>query len=256
MTVTARAHTNIALIKYWGKSDPQLIIPANSSISMTLDQFYTDASFDFDPQLTTDSFSLDGQEQSGAALQKLSKFMDLVRQRAGRNTFARITSTNHVPTAAGLASSASAYAALALAATRAAGLELSHKDLTRIARRGSGSASRSIDGGYVIWHRGTDDATSFSEPLPVAPDLDLRMLAVVLDHQPKKLSSRSGMANTVATSPYFPAWAKSSEGAAAAMEAALLAGDFDHIGRLAERSAMMMHATNMAAEPPFTYFNP
>lgn len=256
MQVSARAHTNIALIKYWGKADPDLIIPANSSISMTLDQFYTDTSVEFTPDLRADSFSLDGEEQSGPALAKITKFMDLIRSRAGITSKARIQSVNHVPTAAGLASSASAYAALALAATRAAGLKLDHKELSRIARRGSGSASRSVDGGFVIWHRGDSDASSFAEPLPVAPALNLRMLAVVLDHAPKKISSRHGMADMVATSPFFPAWAQSSEQAAGQMQAALLAGDFARIGALAERNALMMHATNMAADPPFTYFSP
>ena len=117
MKKTARAHTNIALVKYWGKADEELIIPMNGSVSLTLDHFYTDTTVEFDPALTEDVFCLDGKQKHDP---KVVKFMNLVRNLAKKETFARIDSINHVPTAAGLASSASAYAALALSATSAA----------------------------------------------------------------------------------------------------------------------------------------
>jgi diphosphomevalonate decarboxylase len=256
LAVTARAHTNIALIKYWGKADTTLMLPANSSVSLTLDKFYTDTTVRFDDKLKQDQFILDNQRADGAATAKITKFLDHVRALAGITTRADVVSTNHVPTAAGLASSASAYAALALAASRAAGLQLSHRELTRLARRGSGSASRSLDGGCVIWHRGVDDATSFAEPVAVNPALQLRMIAVVIDHHQKKVSSRAGMAETVATSPYFTAWAQTAEANSQEMVTALAGDDFDRIGALAERSALMMHATTLSANPPFTYFQP
>ncbi len=251
--VTARAHTNIALIKYWGKADATRMLPANSSVSLTLDQFYTDTTVQFDADLTADTFILDGQQRDAA---KITRFLDHVRTLAGRKQYAHVTSSNHVPTAAGLASSASAFAALALAASRAAGLTLDAPALTRLARLGSGSASRSINGGCVIWHKGTDDATSFAEPVAVHPGLDLRMIAIVLDHAEKKVSSRSGMAETVATSPYFSAWAETAERNSQEMVQALAAGDFAQIGALTERSALLMHATTLSANPPFTYFKP
>lgn len=108
--VTARAHTNIALVKYWGKADEELIIPQNNSLSLTLDHFYTDTTVQFDPTLTADQFTLNGQAQETT---KITKFLDIIRQMAASQLFARVESTNHVPTMAGLASSASAYAALA-----------------------------------------------------------------------------------------------------------------------------------------------
>ncbi len=256
IAVTARAHTNIALIKYWGKADAALMLPANSSVSLTLDQFYTDTRVAFSPQLTADTFSLDGVLQTGAAVAKVSRFLDHVRDMADMDLRAQVQSVNHVPTAAGLASSASAYAAMALAASRAAGLQLDHPALTRLARRGSGSASRSIDGGCVIWHRGIDDESSFAEPIAVNPALDLRMIAIVINHHAKKVSSRAGMAETVATSPFFPAWAQTAEANSQEMVAALAGDDFKLVGELAERSALMMHATTLAANPPFTYFQP
>lgn len=120
MTTYARAHTNIALIKYWGKANKQLMLPATSSISLTLNDFYTDTAVTFDPALDQDQFTLNHQMQSPTAV---SRFLDHVRHLAQIDTRARVNSLNHVPTAAGLASSASAFAALALATSRAAGLK-------------------------------------------------------------------------------------------------------------------------------------
>lgn len=256
LKVTARAHTNIALIKYWGKADPELMLPANSSVSLTLDQFYADTTVSFAAETGNDTFVLNGVKQSPAATQRIHQFLDLVRARTGVRGSATVRSVNHVPNAAGLASSSSAFAALALAATRAAGAELSPRELSRLARRGSGSATRSIFGGTAIWHKGHDDDSSFAEPVPTAPSLSLRMVAILIDDRQKDVSSRDGMARTVATSPYFPVFAATAEHDAPAMVAALAQGDMEQIGQFTERSAMMMHGANMAAEPPFTYFAP
>ncbi|MFD1440652.1 diphosphomevalonate decarboxylase [Lacticaseibacillus hegangensis] len=252
MTTTARAHTNIALIKYWGKRNANLILPYTSSVSLTLDDFYTDTTVAFDSDLTADTFVLDGNPQPAP---KVSAFLDLVRAQAKLNQFARVTSVNHVPTAAGLASSASAYAALALAASRDAGLSLSSLELSRLARRGSGSASRSIFGGLAIWHRGEDDLTSFAEALPETR-LPLRMVVVMVDAGPKPVSSRQLMANTVATSPYFSAWVENNEQAAGEMVNALATADFTRVGELTEQSSARMHAAIFASAPAFTYFQP
>ena len=187
--VTARAHTNIALVKYWGKEDEELIIPQNNSLSLTLDHFYTDTTVQFDPDLTADQFTLNGQAQETT---KITKFLDIIRQMASSQLFARVESTNHVPTMAGLASSASAYAALALAGSKALGLDLSSKDLSRLARRGSGSACRSIYGGFVEWQKGDSDQTSYAVPLVENLDWDLKMIAIVVNDKQKKIASRAG----------------------------------------------------------------
>lgn len=252
MTQTARAHTNIALIKYWGKRDAQLILPYTDSVSLTLDAFYTDTSVNFDPTLTEDQLTLDGKP---ASAKRLLPMLDQVRALSGRTEFAQVTSVNHVPTAAGLASSASAFAALALAAAADAGLALDATALSRLARRGSGSASRSVFGGLVRWHRGVDDASSYAEALPASP-LDLRMLVAVVNAGPKPIGSRDLMANTVATSPYYPAFVETNQQAADQMVAALGTGEFEKVGQLTQQSAMRMHASMMAATPPFTYFEP
>lgn len=252
MPITARAHTNIALIKYWGKQDTTLMLPATSSVSLTLADFYTDTTVAFDPTLLQDQFTLDGGAQP---VNQVSAFLDLVRTLAGITTRASVQSHNHVPTSAGLASSASAYAALAVAASRAAGLTLTQPELSRLARRGSGSAARSIYGGLAVWHRGHDDASSFAEALPKTP-LALAMLVVLVDEGVKPISSRNLMANTVATSPYYPTWVTANEEAAAAMQQALASADFAQVGHLTEQSSMQMHATMLAADPAFTYFQP
>lgn len=254
--ITARAHTNIALIKYWGKLDADLIIPQNSSLSLTLAPFYTDTTVQFSPELTHDQIKIDGQLLSTAAGQRVHTFLDLVRQRAGLTAFAQVDSTNHVPTAAGLASSASGFAALAAAASKAADLELSLPELSRLARRGSGSATRSIYGGFVEWQKGHDDLDSQAVPFQEKIDFDIQMIAILLDPRPKKVASRAGMAQVVATSPYYAAWPPTAEQDLIAMKAAILKKDLNLIGQLAEANAMKMHATTLSANPPFTYFEP
>ncbi|MFD0897225.1 diphosphomevalonate decarboxylase [Loigolactobacillus binensis] len=254
--VTARAHTNIALIKYWGKANAELIIPQNSSLSLTLEPFYTDTTVEFAPELTQDQIKIDGQLQTTMAGQRVRTFLDLVRQRVGRDDFAYVNSTNHVPTAAGLASSASGFAALAAAASKAAGLMLDRPALSRLARRGSGSATRSIYGGFVEWQKGHNDADSQAVPFQEHIDFDIQMIAILLDPRPKKIASRAGMAQVVATSPYYPAWPASAEKDLQAMKTAILKKDLNLIGQLAEANAMKMHATTLSATPPFTYFEP
>nr|SFZ88128.1 Diphosphomevalonate decarboxylase [Loigolactobacillus rennini] len=254
--VTARAHTNIALIKYWGKSDPELIIPQNSSLSLTLEPFYTDTTVTFSNQLTRDQVSIDGQQLTVAASQRVSQLLNLIRQQADQQNFAQVISINHVPTAAGLASSASGFAALAAAASKAAGLDLDRQALSRLARRGSGSATRSVYGGFVEWQKGHGDADSQAIPLQEKIDFDIQMIVIVLDPRPKKIASRAGMARVVATSPYYPAWPVAATKDLAAMKTAILKKDLNLIGQLAEANAMKMHATTLSATPPFTYFEP
>ncbi|WP_124058704.1 diphosphomevalonate decarboxylase [Vaginisenegalia massiliensis] len=252
-----RAHTNIALIKYWGKRDARLFLPLTSSLSLTLDAFYTDTKVSFDPELSQDQFILDGQLQSDSAHETVSRFVDLFRQEAGVQTRVLIESTNHVPTAAGLASSASAYAALSCACNQALGLNLSNQTLSTFARQGSGSASRSLFGGFVLWHKGHDfdSASSYAEMINPA-DWDIAMLAVVVNAGSKKIPSRQGMQHTIATSPYHALWPQEVERDLAAIIPAIQAHDLDTVGQIAEHNAMKMHASMLAANPSFTYFEP
>ncbi|MHC9536821.1 diphosphomevalonate decarboxylase [Dellaglioa sp. BT-FLS60] len=251
--VSARAHTNIALIKYWGKENQDLIIPYNSSLSLTLDHFYTDTTVTFDDTLSEDHFYLNNQQKSD---KKVSAFLDIVRQKAKKNMFAKVESINHVPTSAGLASSASAYAALATAASAAIGLDLTKRELSRLARRGSGSASRSIFGGLVEWKKGHNDEDSFAVPIEETIDWDIQMIAIMINSHEKEIGSRSGMQHSVDTSPFYHEWVKSSERDLIAMKQAISEKNLDQVGQIAENNAMKMHATTLSANPSFTYFNP
>lgn len=250
-----RAHTNIALVKYWGKENDELIIPLTGSISMTLDALYTETQVTFNENFTEDVFYLDDEKQSGKSLDKVIGIIDLVREQAGIACKAEVISYNHVPTAAGLASSASGIAALAAATSRAAGLDLSDIELSRLARRGSGSASRSIYGGLVEWEKGHDDKTSFAKQIDPA-DWGLGMFVIVNNRSKKKMSSRQGMKQTVDTSAYINAWIETTTQDIMDMKDAINARDFVAMGEITERSAYKMHATTMGAEPPFTYLEP
>lgn len=255
-SIGAIAHTNIALIKYWGKKDESLIIPYTSSLSLTLDQFYTETHVTFDESLTADVVMIDEQEVNGQGWQRVHDFLSIIRNRAEMTTNAQVVSTNHVPTAAGLASSASAFAALAAAGSKAAGLDLSHQDLSRLARRGSGSACRSIYGGFVEWRRGTDDHSSYAVPVTADNGLsDVQVIALTVERHRKPISSRQAMRLSVTTSPYYPTWVKIAQTDLAAIKSAISNDDFTKFGEISELNAMRMHALTLSANPDFMYFN-
>ncbi|OHQ25296.1 diphosphomevalonate decarboxylase [Staphylococcus sp. HMSC067F07] len=250
----ARAHTNIALIKYWGKADESYIIPMNNSLSVTLERFYTETQVTFDASLTEDQLILNGEEVDAKETTKIQKYMDIVRDVAATDLHAKIESNNFVPTAAGLASSASAYAALAAACNEALQLGLSSKDLSRLARRGSGSASRSIYGGFAEWEKGQDDATSYAHAIDANDwEKDLSMIFVVINNQSKKVSSRSGMSLTRETSRFYQYWLDHVDQDLAETKEAIKNKDFKHLGEVIEANGLRMHATNLGAQPPFTY---
>ncbi|WP_052412417.1 diphosphomevalonate decarboxylase [Streptomyces mutabilis] len=259
---TAVAHPNIALIKYWGKRDERLVLPRTGSLSMTLDIFPTTTRVRLDPTAENDTVTLDGVPVTGQALHRVTAFLDLVRRRAGSSRRAVVDTENTVPTGAGLASSASGFAALAVAAATAYGLDLDATALSRLARRGSGSASRSLFGGFAQWHPGPStagaaeaDLGSYAQPVPVG-DLEPALVLAVVDAGPKAMSSRVAMRHTVDTSPLYEAWARSSRDDLAEMRAALRRGDLHEVGELAERNALGMHATMLAARPAVRYLAP
>ncbi|WP_375179818.1 diphosphomevalonate decarboxylase [Enterococcus rotai] len=253
----ARAYTNIALIKYWGKKNEQLILPMNNSLSLTLDAFYTETTVIFDASLTKDSFVLDGTLQDAKQTTKVSKFLDLVRQQYKISLFARVESQNFVPTAAGLASSASGLAALAGACSQALNLQLNETELSRLARRGSGSACRSIFGGFAEWQKGDSDQTSFAQAIPADGwENDLAMLFVLVDDGIKDISSRDGMKRTVETSSFYSGWLETIEADLATAKQAIAEKDFNKLGEVTEANGLRMHGTTLGAVPPFTYWSP
>ncbi len=257
MKATARAHANIALVKYWGKRDRELNLPSVGSISLTLRELFTETAVEFTSELTTDELILNDRPATPEQTGRVSRFLDLIRTQAGIKQAARVISRNNFPTGAGLASSASAFAALALAGTRAAGLTLPPRELSILARQGSGSAARSIFGGFVEMHRGTrsDGQDAYAEPLADDHFWDLRLLIAITDEGEKPLGSTAGMEHTAHTSPYYSEWVRSSEADLAEMRAAILARDFSKVGELAEFSCLKMHALAMSARPGIVYWN-
>ncbi len=255
MRAVARANTNIALVKYWGKRDAALNLPAVGSLSLTLEGLSTRTTVVFDRALPHDTLVLNGAEADAKATGRVSKFLDIVRAGAGIVERARVESSNDFPTAAGLASSASAFAALAVAATHAAGLSLSDRELSILARRGSGSAARSIFGGFVEMHRGTrpDGEDSFAEP--IATDWDVRLVIAATTQGPKSTLSTDGMRHTAETSPYYDAWVKMSERDLSTAREAIAKRDLEALGEVTEASCLSMHASAMAARPAVVYFH-
>lgn len=251
--MTVRAHTNIALIKYWGKADAKLRLPLMSSLSMTLDAFYTDTKIT--KTNGPSSFYLNGIKQDSAASKRVFAYLDLLKRKFQISDHLIVESVNHVPTAAGLASSSSAFAALAGAFNQYYQLNLNRRELSRLARLGSGSASRSIYGGFALWQKGNSDDTSYAIPLDEKPTMDLHLLAVELNPKPKKISSTAGM-KTAQTSPFFKPWIARNKQEINDMIAAIKQQDFTKLGELAELNANEMHAINLTANPPFTYFEP
>ncbi|MDA9460359.1 Diphosphomevalonate decarboxylase [Enterococcus mundtii 3F] len=253
----ARAYTNIALIKYWGKKNEELILPMNNSLSLTLDAFYTETEVIFSDTFTDDLFYFDHELQTEAATKKISRFLDLVRIQANTNKRAKVISHNFVPTAAGLASSASGLAALAGACNEALGLDLDEQALSRLARRGSGSACRSIFGGFVEWEKGHDDQTSYAQQIPSNGfEEELAMVFVLINDQQKDVSSRDGMRRTVETSHFYQGWLDSVETDLMELKQAIAEKSFQTVGEVMERNGLKMHGTTLAANPPFTYWSP
>lgn len=206
-TATFEAPPNIALVKYWGVRDPERALPYNSSLSVTLARLRSRTSVRFDAALREDRVELNGREASEAPREAVVRFLDRVRERAGTERRALVRSTNNFPTASGLASSASGFAALAGAASRAAGLTLSPRALSQLARFGSGSASRSIFGGFVEWRAGArrDGRDCYARPL-FPPDHwpELIDLVVLVENAPvKAVRSAEAMQATVRTSPAY-----------------------------------------------------
>ena len=257
MKATARAHPNIALVKYWGKRDEALLLPHQSSFSVTLSDLWAQTTVAFGP--ARDEGSLDGRPFSAKELARVTVLLDAVRRRAGISLGARVVSRSNFPTAAGLASSAAGFAALAMAAAKAADLPLDGRELSILARLGSGSACRSIAGGFVEWLRGerADGEDSYAvQRFPAAHWPELRLLAAECASEAKAVSSRDAMRAAVETSPYYSAWVRDAEASVPVASDLVAARDLGGLGALIERNAWRMHATSLAAAEPTCFLRP
>lgn len=256
MKATARAHPNIALVKYWGKRDEALILPHQSSLSITLAPLAVVTTVEFGG--ARDLVEINGRVAKGTEHDRVIRVVEEIRRGTmlGR---VHVVSHGDFPASAGLASSAAAFAALAVAGRAAAGHHASPGAASLLARLGSGSACRSIQGGFCVWRRGEreDGADSFAEQR-FGPEHwpELRMLVAMVSREEKEVKSRDGMRSTVETSPYYPAWVKDAEAEIPRALDFIRDRNLEGLGELSERNAWRMHATALAADPPLCYLKP
>lgn len=266
--VKVKSYANIAIVKYWGKKDAKKMIPATSSISLTLNDMFTETEMEFisdeDIKISVekemkngdykdkfsnmaDLFYLNGELQDSVHTEKISKVVDLFRE--NRSQKVKISTTNNMPTAAGLSSSSSGLSAVIKACNELFGKNYTQSELAQISKFGSGSSSRSFFGPIAAWDKDT------GEIYEVRTDLKLAMIVLVLNENKKEISSRNGMELCAKTSTYFDEWVKQSKIDFVNMKKYLAENNFEKVGILTEENALRMHKTTETANPPFTYFN-
>lgn len=254
--VCVTTYANIALIKYWGKRDTELMLPTKSSISVGLAALETNTTLRFIAH-NEDVIEIDGCTDVHL-LEPVHIFLNTLRKTFSINKRFSIVTKNQFPTASGLASSASGFAALALGLNSLCNLHLSTQEISVLARRGSGSAARSIYEGFVVWHRGTaaDGSDSFAEQLaPASSWPAFRVLIIETTTAAKKISSRTGMQTSVTSSPLYSTWIRASEDRIERLKQAILSQDFSTVGKLAEADWEGMREVMLSTVPPLPYWN-
>lgn len=237
--VTVRSPVNIALIKYWGKADPVLVLPTTTSVSLTLSDLYTETSIEPSDHF---SFSLNGVELLPVELKRVQKVLDAFPQ-----VPMKITSINSFPTAAGLASSASGIAALVVGLKEYFKKDLAFDDLVKITRQGSGSAVRSLVDGFAVWHQ-AGHVEALTNPFP-----NLKMLVAVVSDEKKTISSRDAMKITQATAPTYPQWLQDSKNDYRSIRNAILNEQLDEVGAIMEKNSDRLHAVMKDSSPSIVY---
>ncbi len=252
----ARACSNVALVKYWGKRSVAQNLPYTGSISVTLGGLWTTASV---ARLARGSADVVRTAEADLSERpEIVSFLELMRSLAADPSPVSVELETNFPVAAGLASSASIFAALTLALSKTFDLQASARELTCLARRGSGSAARSLSGGFVEWFAGenSDGSDSFAECILDAAAWPLGIVVVVTDTGHKRVGSRLGMQHVTATSPFFPAWLETHDGDLQQARDAIAARDLLTLGEVAEHNCLKMHAVSLAARPALLYWNP
>ena len=255
MKATAIANSNIALVKYWGKYDEKLNLPMNGSISLTLDALKTTTTVNFSEKFKEDIIKINGKDVKDVSKKNIISHLDLIRKLAKIKYKAEIASENNFPMGTGLASSASGYAALTVAACAAAGLDLDKKGLSIISRQGSGSACRSIYGGYVEWLAAKKSEESYAAQIADENYFDIRDIVAIVVSEEKKTSSRNGMTMTVKTSPLYHARLSTVNENLGKIKKAILNKDFTSVGQIAEFDSLLMHATMLTTKPALLYWS-
>jgi diphosphomevalonate decarboxylase len=254
MKQTAIAPANIALIKYWGKKNEALRIPSNASVSMNLSGATTTTTVEFSDTYASDTIELIDGNFSSNEIGRIVAHLDRIRSRAGINKKARVFTKNSFPKGTGIASSASGFAALTVAAAAAAGLTLSQKELSILARLGSGSACRSIPDGFVRWETGESSEESYAHSLFQDSYWDLRDVLIIVDRTSKEISSADGMKGA-ATSPLWATRQKEIENRLTDITKAIGDKNFSTLGEIIEDDCLSMHAVVMTQNPPLFYWN-
>ena len=254
MKTTAIAYSNIAFIKYWGKKDQKLRLPLNNSISMNLSNLQTLTTVEFSQNLKSDDVTINAQKNI-SEVNRVIEHLDSIRQLAHSPLQAKVVSTNNFPASSGLSSSASGFAALTLAAASALGLNLNEKELSVLARLGSGSACRSIPAGFVEWEMGDRSDNSFAHsifPENHWPILDI--VAVVSDQ--KKDIPTSDTQKYALTSPFMSSRLKFIPGKILKLKKALKEKNFPEFGEIIESECLELHSVIMTQNPSFIYLLP
>ena len=254
-SATARAHSNIAFVKYWGNRDHRLRLPANSSISMNLADLHTTTTVAWDSKLEQDTLRINGALAADSALERVRNHLDMLRERFKTRRYARVCSMNNFPMGTGIASSASAFAALTMAAGAALGLNLSERELSILARMGSGSAARSIPSGYVEWHAGHSHETSFAETFASSDHWKLIDVIAIVSRAHKRTGSSAGH-ETAGSSVLQSARIGSAADRMGAVKSAIMRRDFEQFASVVEEDSNLMHAVMMTSDPPLLYWEP
>jgi len=255
MKIKVFAPTNLAFIKYWGKKDAKLRIPANSNLSVCLDRLGTITEIEFDKKFSEDSVEIDGKISEGRERDRVVKHLDRIRNLAKVELKAKVVSKNNFPKSAGLSSSASGFAALSLSGSKAIGLNLPEKDLSRLARIGSGSACRSISSGWVEWVKGDDDKNSYAYSIFDEKYWDLRVLVVILSLKRKRVETTDGH-KVARTSLFFKTRLENVEKRLEKMKRSIEKKNFSELGELMELEALSMHAVMLTSKPNLVYWLP
>jgi len=251
---TSRAHSNIAFIKYWGKKNEELRLPSNGSISMNLSNLYTTTTIEFDEKLNEDDIVINGNKEK-KKIEKVKNHLDRVRNLRDVKAKAKVVSVNNFPTGVGLSSSASGFAALTHAAVNALELPFSEKEMSILARLGSGSACRSIPSGFVEWKEGAVSEESYAESLYPENHWDIVDMVAIISTKEKYIPTTDGQ-KIAHTSPFFIERLKNINRKIADCKKYIAEKNFSRLGKLAENDALEMHAIMITSEPALLYWLP
>jgi diphosphomevalonate decarboxylase len=254
MKATAVAPSNIAFIKYWGRKDEELRLPENGSIAMNLSDLLTTTTVQFDKRFSEDFVIINGKQVEKEKVRAI-KHLDRIRKRASIDLKAKVVSENNFPTGTGLSSSASGFAALTVAGAAAAALQLSEKELSVLARQGSGSACRSIPDGFVEWRDGDTSETSYAESLYKPDYWDIVDVVAVVNIGPKDVATSEGM-KKASSSPFFQVRRSHMQQKIKTIKKLMKQKDFPAFGEFVEEEALELHAIMLTSHPSLIYWLP